>query len=120
MENLYQISSASNSRVENFRDIHGGAHAVGIANARDSLVNHHLYEIEDTLGPYTVPSHYFEAVSLRESPHYRFTLPTTPPEVIVGRIHFGKNEGYRNVSKRPTQETLDELYDLFGWYYVDI
>lgn len=38
----------------------------------------------------------------------------------TGRIHFGKNEGYQNVSKRPTQETLDELYDLFGWYYVDI
>ncbi len=38
----------------------------------------------------------------------------------TGRIHFGKNKGYQNVSKKSTQETLDELYDLFGWYYVDI
>lgn len=118
MENSYQVNNTLDSRIANFRDIHGG---VEIPTVGNSLVNHHLYEIEDTLGPYTVPPHYyFESVGLRGLSHYRFTLPTTPPEVIVGHIHFGKNEGYRNVSKRPTQETLDELYDLFGWYYVDI
>lgn len=49
-----------------------------------------------------------------------YASPMSTDSYATGRIHFGKNEGYQNVSKRPTQETLDELYDLFGWYYVDI
>lgn len=52
---------------------------------------------------------------------FNFRPLTTNGEIATGKIIFNKfNGGYKLVSKRPTQETLDELYDLFGWYYVDI
>lgn len=52
---------------------------------------------------------------------FNFRPLTTNGEIATGKIIFNEfHGGYKFVSKRPTQETLDELYDLFGWYYVDI
>ena len=52
---------------------------------------------------------------------FNFRPVTASGEIATGKIIFNEfDSSYKLVSKRPTQETLDELYDLFGWYYVDI
>lgn len=105
MEDSYQIS-----RIEainrSYEDIHG------------------RYYIRDELG--LVTDGMIAHMTTRNYDHRHilnsmfYASPMSTDSYATGRIHFGKNEGYQNVSKRPTQETLDELYDLFGWYYVDI
>lgn len=58
------------------------------------------------------------------SQYYVRTTPSTIRNNEQSTGYFilktGEHQVRIPVNLRPTQETLDELYDLFGWYYVDI
>lgn len=123
MEDSYQIP-----RIEATNSSYGGIY--GRYYIRDELrqVTDEMIARMTTrnVGRDTVTNFRLTEADLRPNDHwcisnsmYYAPLMSTD-SYATGRIHFGKNEGYLNVSKRPTQETLDKLYDLFGWYYVDI
>ena len=101
MEDSYQIS-----RIEAInRSYEGIYHRPDIRRVTDEMIAH-------------MTTRNYDHRHILNNMYYAPLMSTD--SYATGRIHFGKNEGYLNVSKRPTQETLDELYDLFGWYYVDI
>mgnify|MGYP003525504372 FL=1 len=101
MEDSYQIS-----RIEAInRSYEGIYHRPDIRRVTDEMIAH-------------MTTRNYDHRHILNNMYYAPLMSTD--SYATGRIHFGKNEGYQNVSKRPTQETLDELYDLFGWYYVDI
>ena len=101
MEDSYQIS-----RIEAInRSYEGIYHRPDIRRVTDEMIAH-------------MTTRNYDHRHISNSMFY--ASPMSTDSYATGRIHFGKNEGYQNVSKKPTQKTLDELYDLFGWYYVDI
>ena len=76
-------------------------------------------DFEDVRSSNNIFTHQFDV-----SQYYIKTTPSTISnnEQLTGYfiLKAGEHQVRIPVNSRPTQETLDELYDLFGWYYVDI
>ena len=135
MANLSQVNSAVEDRtfLEQYENLWGSnpsvftltsAHMPEFSTGRIYRHVEAPYPIRDTA---SFNSDFEDVRSLdwpNLSQYYIRTTPSTIGNNEQSTGYFilktGEHQVRIPVNSRPTQETLDELYDLFGWYYVDI